>query len=105
MLILIEKKKKNEQNEEETKMTTSLSKSTIPEYNPHDNYTEPRAAPRVKFEGRENFERNRGTLNIGDWAQQGKNWESPRPNLKLKYEEAINAYKKNTGNKTTQLEI
>lgn len=78
-------------------MTTSLSKSTIPPYNPNDSYMSPRVEPRVKFEGRENFEKNRGSLNIGDWAVQGKNWESPRPNLKLKFDDAFKAYKRNTG--------
>lgn len=78
-------------------MTTSLTKSTIPVYDPHDSYTSPRAAPRVKFEGRENYEKNRGSLNIGDWAIQSKNWESPRPMPKIKYEDAQKAYQRNTG--------
>jgi hypothetical protein len=78
-------------------MTTSLSKSTIPAYDPNDSYSSPRQAPRVKFEGREIYEKNRGSLNIGDWSIQSKNWESPRPIPKLKYEEAHKSYTKNRG--------
>lgn len=79
-------------------MTTSLTKSTIPAFEPNESYTSPRQhGPRVKYEGWDNYEKHRGTLNIGDWATQSKDWESPRPALKLKYADAINAYKRNTG--------
>ena len=78
-------------------MTTSLSKSTIPQYDPNDAYTSPRGVPRVTFEGRENYMKNRGSLNIGDWSIQSKDWESPRPAPKVKYEEAQQAYIKNRG--------
>ncbi len=80
-------------------MTTSLSKSTIPTYDPNDTYTSPRQAPRVKLEGRQNYEKNRGSLNIGDWSLQSRDWESPRPAPKVKYEEAQKTYIKNRGEK------
>ena len=80
-------------------MTTSLSKSTIPEYNPKDTYESPRPIPRVKQEGFSNYEKNvRGSLNIGDWSIQAKNWESPRPVPKVKYDVAEQSYIKNRGN-------
>lgn len=78
-------------------MTTSLSKSTIPAYDPNNSYSSPRQVPRVKFEGHENYLKNRGSLNIGDWSIQAKDWESPRPQPKIKYEEARQSYIKNRG--------
>lgn len=78
-------------------MTTSLSKSTIPAFDPTNSYSSPRQVPRVKFEGRENYDKNRGSLNIGDWSIQSKNWESPRPVPKVKYEVAHQSYIKNNG--------
>ena len=46
-------------------MTTSLSKSTIPEYDPNNSYSSPRQVPRVKSEAQENYIKSRGSLNIG----------------------------------------
>ena len=46
-------------------MTTSLSKSTIPEYDPNNSYSSPRMMPRVKSEAQENYNKSRGSLNIG----------------------------------------
>ena len=48
-------------------MTTSLSKSTIPEYDPNNSYSSPRQVPRVKSEAQENYIKNRGSLNIGSY--------------------------------------
>lgn len=78
-------------------MTTSLSKSTIPPYDPNSSYSSPRQVPRVKYEGHENYVKSRGSLNIGDWAMQSRDWESPRPAPKVKYEVAQTTYVKNTG--------
>ena len=78
-------------------MTTSLSKSTIPEYDPNNSYSSPRQVPRVKFEGQEIYQKHRGSLNIGDWSIQSKDWNSPRPQPKVKYEDAQQAYIKNRG--------
>jgi hypothetical protein len=78
-------------------MTTSLSKSTIPEYDPNDTYTSPRHAPRVKYEGQNNYLKNRGSLNISDWFIQAQDWESPRPIPKIKFEEARKSYVRNRG--------
>jgi len=47
-------------------MTTSLSKSTIPEYDPNNSYSSPRQVPRVKSEAHENYIKSRGSLNIGN---------------------------------------
>ena len=47
------------------RMTTSLSKSTIPEYDPNNSYSSPRQIPRVKSEAQENYLKSRGSLNIG----------------------------------------
>ena len=78
-------------------MTTSLSKSTIPEYDPNNNYQSPRQVPRVKFEAQEIYQKNRGSLNIGDWSIQAQDWNSPRPQPKVKYEEAQQTYNKHKG--------
>lgn len=78
-------------------MTTSLSKSTIPAYDPHSSYASPRPVPRVRPEAFENYAKHRGSLNIGDWAEQGRDWESARPVPKVKYEVAQQAYAKNRG--------
>ena len=86
-----------EKPESKQEMTTSLSKSTIPQYDPEDSYRSPRQAPRVKFEGRENYLKNRGSLNINDWAVQAQDWEEPRPAPKIKYEVAQQAYNRNRG--------
>jgi hypothetical protein len=80
-----------------TKMTTSITTSTIPEYNPNEFFYEPKPVPRVSYEGRENYHRNRGTLNLGDWAEQGKDWESPRPVPKVKYGDAQTNLEKSQG--------
>ena len=48
-------------------MTTSLSKSTIPEYDPNNSYSTPRQVPRVKSEAQENYIKSRGSLNIGSY--------------------------------------
>lgn len=77
-------------------MTTSLSKSTIPSYDPTNSYSSPRMAPRVKFEGRENYLKNRGSINLGDYSVQSN--ATPRPCPKVKYEVAQSSYIKNTGN-------
>ncbi|RMZ93789.1 hypothetical protein BpHYR1_038953, partial [Brachionus plicatilis] len=61
-----------------SKMTTSLSKSTIPVYDPENSYSSPRQVPRVKFEGRENYLKNRGSINFGDYSVQSKN-DTHRP--------------------------
>ena len=78
-------------------MTTSITSSTIPEYNPNEFFYEPQRAPRVNYEGKNNYQKSRGTLNIGDWAQQGKDWESPRPVPKVKYSDAQSNLEKNQG--------
>jgi hypothetical protein len=78
-------------------MTTSLSKSTIPEWDPKNSYNSPRQVPRVKYEGHENYLKHRGSLNIGDWSIQSNGWESARPEPRLKYEEAKQSYIKNRG--------
>ena len=78
-------------------MTTSLTKSTIPEYDPNSTYSSPRSAPRVRPEAVDNYLRNRGSLNIGDWAQQSHDWQSPRPAPKVKYDVAQQAYNRNRG--------
>ena len=78
-------------------MTTSLGNSTIPPYDPKNSYSSPRPVPRVRPEAFNNYEKHRGSLNIGDWAEQGRNWESPRPAPKIKYEVAEQAYQKNRG--------
>ncbi len=79
-------------------MTTSLSKSTIPEYDPDNNYNSPRQVPRVKREAQENYLKSRGSLDIGAWSEQSKDWESPRPAPRIKYEVAEKSYIKNRGN-------
>lgn len=80
-------------------MTTTHSKSTIPAYEPDNLYYEPQNKPRVSYEGKTNYERSRGTLNLGDWAQQGKDWDSPRPVPKVKFDEAQANMVKNRGKK------
>ena len=74
-------------------MTTSLTTSTIPEYRTEDFVYEKQPKPKVSYEGIDNYERNKGSLNLGDWAQQGKNWDSPRPVPKVKYEAQSNLEK------------
>ena len=78
-------------------MTTSLTKSTIPEYTPENNYLSPRQVPRVKQEAHENYMRSRGSLDIGSWSEQSKHWESPRPAPRVKYDVAEKSYIKNRG--------
>ena len=48
-----------------------------------------------KFEGRENYQKHRGSLNIGDWSIQSRDWESPRGAPRVKFEEAQKSYIKN----------
>ena len=80
-------------------MTTSLSKSTIPAYDPTNSYASARQVPRVKYEGHENLMKHRGSLNIGDWSIQAADWNSPRPAPKVKYDEATQTLQKNRGKK------
>lgn len=77
-------------------MTTSLSKSTIPPYDPYNSYYSPRPDPRVKLEGRENYMRNRGSINLGDYSVKSK--APPMPCPKVKNEVAQCSYIKNTRN-------
>ena len=79
-------------------MTTSITTSTIPEYNPDVFYYEKQPNPRVNYEGKNNYQKSRGTLNLGDWAQQGKDWDSPRPVPKVKFEDAQSNLEKSRGN-------
>jgi hypothetical protein len=78
-------------------MTTSLSKSTIPAYDPDNSYNSPRQVPRITSAGFENAMRSRGSLNIGDWSIQGQDWHVKKQQPKVRYEVARQSYIKNRG--------
>jgi hypothetical protein len=76
-------------------MTTSLTKSTIPAYNPENDYFSPRQVPRVKQEAMNNYYKNRGSLDMTlSNTQETEKVYAP----KVKYEVAEKAYLKNRGN-------
>jgi hypothetical protein len=78
-------------------MTTSLGNSTIPAFDPNDTYTSPRPAPRVKYEGYSNMEKDRlHTKSIIPGYNPNDTYTSPRPVPRIKTEGYSN-YEKNRG--------
>lgn len=63
----------------------------------------PTQVPRVKSEGQENYMKNRGSLNIGDWYQEGKTYQSARPVPRIKSNEAKNTYIQSQGSMALNL--
>jgi hypothetical protein len=78
-------------------MTTSLSTSTIPVYDPKNSYTSPRPIPRVRPEAQSAYEKSRGSLNISDWHIEGKTYEEKKPQPKIRHEVAEQSYNRNRG--------
>jgi hypothetical protein len=78
-------------------MTTSLSTSTIPVYDPKNSYQEPRPVPRVRPEAQGVYEKHRGSLNISDWHIEGKTFQEDKPVARLRNEGATQAYERNRG--------
>lgn len=82
-------------------MTTSLTNSPIPAYDPNNSYVEPKLVPRVNGKGAENYLKGRGQMSnlIFSSTQEsnGTSCESPRLQPKVKYEDAKNNLIKNQG--------